>query len=244
MSAAESHPVVVPEGVVAPIPVGDVMLALGDSIAAGIGASHASQGCMAVLAVHLARMSPGLELRNLAVPGETSSSMLLPGGQLDRAEDLLADLGASRVRCSPILLSIGGNDAMEARSLGEDVAFARLAENLDTIFSRLDRVLRRAGDRVAEVMCLQTVYNPFEGSVPGDGTAERLAPRRATRGSVNAVLRAAAARHGVRIAEVSRAFRGRARQLTWVESGDIHPSDAGHRLIAQVYAATAGWPRP
>jgi len=73
-----------------PMPVGTVLLALGDSIAAGIGASHVSSGCMSVLGDMLRARTDGLALVNLAIPGESSASMLLPSGQLERAEELIA----------------------------------------------------------------------------------------------------------------------------------------------------------
>ena len=145
----------------------------------------------------------------------------------------------------PVVLSIGGNDAMEAALLGDDAARARLGDNLDTIFGRLAAALRPFSLRLDEVACVQTVYNPLH-ALAGNGdvphTPDSIAPRRATRGSFNPIIREAAARAGVRVAEVSRAFYGRGAELTWVLSGDIHPSDSGHRLIAAVYADTCGWP--
>jgi hypothetical protein len=39
----------------------------------------------------------------------------------------------------------------------------------------------------------------------------------------------------MRLVEVSGLFRGRCGELTWVRSGDIHPTDVGHTLIAGAY---------
>lgn len=228
-------------GAVAPAAVGTVVLALGDSVAAGIGASHVSAGCMGVLAVALRVRSPQLALVNLAVPGESSASMLAPGGQLDRAEELIADVAGSGGRVGPLALSIGGNDMMEAALLGDDEALRQFDENLAVIAARLDAAMRAAGSALAQVGCIQTIYNPFEPHAVDGGSngadADRMAPRRATRGGYNRVIRLHAAGAGLRVVEVASRFRGRAGELTWVRSGDIHPTDEGHALIAAAYLA-------
>ena len=228
-------------GAVAPAAVGTVVLALGDSIAAGIGASHVSAGCMGVLAVALRARWPQLALLNLAVPGESSATMLAPGGQLQRAEEVIAEVTASGGRVGPLTLSIGGNDMMEAALLGDDEALRQFEENLAVIVARLEAALRAGGSALAEVGCIQTVYNPFEPHAIAGGSdgadADRMAPRRATRGNYNRVIRVAAAGAGLRLVEVAGRFRGRAAELTWVRSGDIHPTDQGHALIAVAYLA-------
>jgi lysophospholipase L1-like esterase len=228
-------------GVEVPAAVGTVLLALGDSIAAGIGASHVSAGCMGVLTAGLRARSPHLALLNLAVPGEGSASMLAPGGQLERAERSIAEVADSGGRVGPLTLSIGGNDIMEAALLGDDEALRQFDENLAAIAARLDAALRAAGSSLAEVGCIQTVYNPFEPHAIEGGSdgvdAQIMAPRRATRGGYNRVIRLLAAAAGLRVVEVSSRFRGRAAELTWVRSGDIHPTDEGHALIAAAYLA-------
>jgi lysophospholipase L1-like esterase len=242
-----SEPTAVAAGAAgSPIAVGTTMLGLGDSIAAGIGAPHVSEGFVAVLAQRLGDRHRGLRLVNLAVPGETSSSMLAPGGQMERAEQVIAEVSQAGGRVAPITLSIGANDAMEAASIGDDTALTLLARNLDSILARLDDALRCAGSGIAGSACLQTVYNPFE-LVGADGAelpvvdADAMAPRRSLRGGHNRVIRAAAAMWGIAVADVSRIFRGRAHDLTWVRSGDIHPSDRGHAVIADTYMAACGW---
>jgi lysophospholipase L1-like esterase len=234
-------------GEVAPTPlaVGDVMLALGDSIAAGIGAPHASEGCMAVLAARLRPLEPALRLVNLAVPGESSDSLVGDGGQLERAEAVISAAAAAGKRIGPLTLSVGGNDILEAALHGDDEALRRLDANLAVILDRLGAALDATGVDLVEVACVQTVYNPFEGLRDGRGpTADELAPRRAARGGFNRVIRATAARTGVRLADVAGAFRGRAAELTWVGSGDIHPTASGHGVIARTYLDAGGWELP
>jgi lysophospholipase L1-like esterase len=223
----------------APLVIGDVMVALGDSIAAGIGAGHVAEGCMWLLADQLRRLQPQLDFRFLAVPSETSTSMLAPGGQLDRAEEVIGALADEGLTVGPVTLSVGGNDIMEAALIGDDEALIQLEENVDAILRRLDSALRSAGQRIDEVTVVQTVYNPFE-ALPAD-SAHTMAPHRASRSGYNAAIRRVAQNHSVRVCDIASLFRGRTMELTWVRTGDIHPTGEGHELIAAEYLRTAGW---
>jgi lysophospholipase L1-like esterase len=223
----------------APLRVGDVMFGLGDSIAAGIGAGHVTEGCMWLLAGRLRCVRPSLQLAHLAVPSESSASMLAPGGQLERAEAAIAEAVRERRSVGPVGLSIGGNDVMEAALVGDDEALRGLEENLAVILRRLDAALRPGGRRLAEVGAVQTVYNPFE-ALPADD-ADVMAPRRAGRSGFNAAIRRVAQNMGVRVVDVASLFRGRSLELTWVRTGDMHPTGAGHELIAEEYLRVGGW---
>lgn len=222
-----------------PLLLGDVMVALGDSIAAGIGAGHVSEGCVWLLADRLRRLNPALRFEHLAIPSESSASMLRPGGQLDRAEAVIAAAVDAGQRVGPVVLAIGGNDIMEASLIGDDEALRRLEDNLALILRRLDAALRRGGQRLADVAMVQTVYNPFE-SLPADA-ADLMAPRRASRSGYNAAIRRVAQNAGVRVSDVASLFRGRCTELTWVRTGDIHPTGEGHALIAEECLRVGGW---
>ena len=223
----------------APLVLGDVMVALGDSIAAGIGAGHVSEGCMWLLADQLRRRNPALELQHLAIPSESSTSMLTAGGQLDRALQVIDDARAQRRSVGPVALSIGGNDNLEAALVGEAEALQRFEENLAAILRRIDAALRRGGQRLADVCAVQTVYNPFEGLPPE--SVHQMAPYRASGTGYNAAIRRVAQNMGVRVCDVASLFRSRTVELTWVRTGDIHPTGAGHQLIAAEYLRVGGW---
>lgn len=191
---------------------------------------------MAVLADLLSRRHPGLRLVNLSVPGEMTETMLSSGGQLERAERAVAEAISDGEQVAPLTLSIGGNDAMFGGFGRSEASRRRVRRNLDEIVDRLAASLAPSQTTLSQVACLQTVYNPFEATpTNGDGSA---APRGT---GINSVLRAVAERAGIRVAEVSRAFRHRAAELTWIESGDIHPKIAGHRAIAEAYLRAGGW---
>jgi lysophospholipase L1-like esterase len=225
-----------------PLFVGELMLALGDSLAAGIGAGHVSEGCMWLLAGELRRLRPDLELVHLAIPSESSASMLACGGQLDRAEGVIAQAVREGRSVGPLTLSVGGNDVMEAALIGDEEALRQLEDNLALMLRRLDTALRPGGQRLADVAAVQTVYNPFEALPPDD--ADLMAPRRASRTGFNAVIRRVAQNMGVRVVDVSALFRGRSLELTWVRTGDMHPTGEGHELIATEYLRVGGWPLP
>jgi len=222
-----------------PLHLGDVMVALGDSITAGIGAAHVSEGCMWLLADRLRRLRPDLEFEHLAVPSESSASMLAPGGQLERAESVIAAAVARGRSVGPIAVSIGGNDIMEAALVGDDEALRQLEDNLGVILRRLDAALHHGGQSIDEVCAVQTVYNAFEGLPPD--SADLMAPRRASRSGFNAAIRRVAQNTGVRVVDVASVFRGRAMELTWVRTGDMHPTGEGHELIAAEYLRAGGW---
>jgi lysophospholipase L1-like esterase len=225
-----------------PLHVGEVMLALGDSIAAGIGAGHVTEGCMWLLAGHLRRLHPDLEFVHLATPSESSASMLQPDGQLDRAETAIAAAVQRGRSIGPIALTIGGNDVMEAALIGDDEALHQLEDNLGVILCRLDAAVRPGGQFLQDMVAVQTVYNPFE-ALPSD-SADLMAPRRAARTGYNAAIRRVALSMGVRVVDLADVFRGRSLELTWVRTGDIHPTGEGHELIAQEFLRVGGWVLP
>src|SRR5688500_17219799 len=72
----------------APIGPGDTYLALGDSLAAGFTVGDPAEAYVARIASALRQTAPGMAVRNLAVPGETTGSFR--AGQLPRALELIA----------------------------------------------------------------------------------------------------------------------------------------------------------
>lgn len=199
---------------------------------------------MGLIAARLRARRRRLALARLAVPGERSRSFLAPGGQLEGAERLIAAAQRRGERVAPVLICLGANDAMEAADLGDEAAVHELTVNLGELWERLAEAIEPQGDTLGAVAATQTFYNPFSllDTEPGLPTADQLAPRRARRGGFNEAIGAAAARAGVTVVEVAAAFSGEELELTWVRSGDIHPSPAGHRRIADAYLSACGWP--
>ena len=216
-------------------------LALGDSLAANVGAPSAQDG-------YVSRVHHWLEERdgrrygllNLGVPGETSGSFLT-GGQLDEALDFLA---ANRV--AYITVDIGANDllghltspecsadlgaaACEARL---DGALAAYEENLPEIFA----ALREAAPEATIVFL--TAYNPFS---LGTGIAFEEDTGR-TLDELNDVAAAAAGPAGILVADGFTPMQGLAAYTTLMLDSppDIHPNALGHDVLAQAVVAALG----
>lgn len=138
-------------------------LALGDSLAAGVGAPSGA-GYVDDLFTAYGRAVPGLQLVNLGCPGETTDSMIngtckSGQSQLSAAE---AFLRAHRGQVSALTIDIGGNDVVSCASGNSvDVAcFGRvvgpIVSNIKTIMSRL-----RAAAGPSTPMLGMNYFDPF-----------------------------------------------------------------------------------
>ncbi len=225
-------------------------VALGDSVAFGVGASDPSSGGYVALTYDALRKSDryrnrGLELVNLAVPGATSSDLLLSGGQLERAlneiRERQEDVSSADDNVEIITIDIGGNDVLalatsdspcpadpispECESLLQGMV-DRLEENLTEVVSSL-----REAAPMAHIIVLDR-YSPLSGRVGAEDLVADLAVRK-----INDVTESVVSQMelGVDLASVYPLFRGRASQL--VADDNLHPNDDGHALIAEVVQA-------
>lgn len=229
-----------------------VYLALGDSVAVGVGASDPEVGGYTALVWEGLRettryQESGLEYVNLAVSGETTDSMLAEGGQLEKALALLRERngdGNAGGDVEVVTLTIGGNDILRllrgsspcvpdpdsVRCQEElDRTLARLEANLSLILSELREA---AGDRVK--LFVMGYYNPFSGTgVAFDDAGDEAIMR------VNDVIEQTATAPGVDavLVDVAPVFLERGPQLSHINRLDIHPNDAGYRAIADAFLA-------
>ncbi|MEX2315184.1 MAG: SGNH/GDSL hydrolase family protein, partial [Thermomicrobiales bacterium] len=90
-----------------------VYIALGDSIAAGIGSSlPRTRGNAAIIAQWMERLSgESVPLENLATPGETATSFI-DGGQIERLRDIVARSRAASVPIAAVTVALGGNEML------------------------------------------------------------------------------------------------------------------------------------
>jgi acyl-CoA thioesterase-1 len=201
-----------------------VYLALGDSVAAGIGATDpASDGYAALLAAGLGRvLGPGVMPVNLAVPGETTAS-LVAGSQLTAALRTLASAAERGPAASTITLTIGGNDLLRAGAepRARAAALRGVAANLRYLLVRL----RAAAGPAGPTLVVTGYYDPTRTPVSEPGSDGWWLAQ------LDATLEREARRAGARWVDVAAAFRGREGELTWFPR-DIHPTDAGHQAIA------------
>jgi len=225
-------------------------IAIGDSRAFGVGASDpATDGYVAIThdALHRSERyrQRGLELVNLGVPGATSSDLLLPGGQLERAvaeiKERQEDTSSADDNVEIITVNIGGNDVLAlVTSDSPCVADPRspecedlFQEMLDTLEDDLTQVLRRLREAApkADVVVLD-LYSPLSGRGGGPELVADLAVR-----EINAVTERVVSDSELRakLVSVYPLFRGRASQL--VAADNLHPNDDGHAVMAEIVLA-------
>ena len=225
-------------GAYAPVGPGDRYLALGDSLAAGSTVGDPTEAYVARIASALRQIEPGLELTNLAVPGETSRSFR--ARQLPRALEVIASERATGRRVSPITIDIGGNDARAAEGddrAGREAAIKGVEENLGYALDRLLAATRdRSGKRTADIVVMN-YYNPFGGDPTQPDSAAYWSAQ------LNLAIRRAAEARGVPVADVATAFDGGlAYRYTYITTGDIHANADGHRVIAEQFWRALDYP--
>jgi lysophospholipase L1-like esterase len=222
-------------------------LALGDSLAYGVGASDPSTGYVGLVHGALAGSErfggAGLELLNLGVPGARSADLLVPGGQLESAvsqiESRQEDSEDNDV--DVITVDVGGNDLLALvaqdspclESASVEPCRAAFGEVLSGIDANLTEILTRLREAAPEaVIVVVDLYNPYSGT--GD-LREPIAE--VGIGQANGVIGSVTAEPDLRIttASVFQLFGGRGNQ--WIAPDGIHPNDAGHRVIAEAVTA-------
>mgnify|MGYP003305587559 FL=1 len=234
------------------------LMFLGDSIAAGYGLNgytlQDNYSCPDSYANILdAKYTADLsaicqhEMQNFAVSGATSVDLmeLLNSGKLDSA---LAETDA-------VVVSIGGNDLLghifpiidslgitpenqsidiaeidiftlleQLNTLEEDVAnsLIQFEENLKEIAVILN-------DKTAGDVYIQTLYNPFENftdiSTVVDFTESTLA-------EFNRIIEDNSA-GSYKVIDIASDFKQKNGELTRISELDIHPNEAGHKVIAE-----------
>jgi acyl-CoA thioesterase-1 len=225
-------------------------IAIGDSLAFGVGASDpATDGYVAITYDALRRSERyrhrGLDLINLGVPGATTSDLLLPGGQLERAvaeiKERQDDTSSADDNVEIITVNIGGND-VQALITSDSPCLAdlrsaecqdRFQETLDTLEEDLTQVLRRLRQAAPEA---DIVVLGLYSCLSGKGGAPELVGDIAV-GEINAVTERVVSDPELRakLVSVYSLFRGRASQL--VAADNLHPNDDGHAVMAEVVLA-------
>jgi lysophospholipase L1-like esterase len=225
-------------------------IAIGDSLAYGVGASEPAAGGYVARTFEGLHKSDryndrGLELLNLGVPGATSSDLLLPGGQLERAiaevRERQEDTSSADDNVEIITVDIGGNDVLalatdDSACLIDPLAsdcqelYGQMLVELEDNLTRVLQGLREAAPNATIVVV--DLYSPLSGR---GGGADLVADYAVS--GINEVTQRIASDEdlNVRLASVAPLFAGRA--VTLVASDGIHPNDEGHALMAEVVLA-------
>lgn len=226
-----------PHVAAAPRGIGNLYLALGDSLGVGLLSSAPDTRGYVARFHSLLEQSAGnpIILRNLSVSGETARTMI-DGGQLAAAQATIAEAQRSGWRISPITIDIGGNDIRtlqtrddakrEAGLAAFRLAFAQI---LDALIAATTSGGTRQGDIIA-----MTVYNP----APGDPAIVRSDAWWIAR--FNTAITEEATKRQIAIADAYGRFLGREKALTWMPL-DFHANNAGHQVIANEFWRAAGY---
>ena len=227
-------------------PVDPTYLALGDSVAAGTGAGTAERGYVPVLAGLLSERlgcdtgSPAgcpVEVRNLAVPGATTQTLLRD--QLPTALEVLRQDDDLRV----VTVTVGGNDVFVPilQACARTPEAPACAEAVLAAIGEVDRgVDRLLGDLAAAsgpgtTVAVMTYYDPLPACrlAPLQPLAEQVLEGRDGQDGLNDVLRARAAEHGAVVVETGPRLTAPQDFVGGLDC--LHPSASGHARIAQAF---------
>jgi lysophospholipase L1-like esterase len=236
-------------------------VALGDSLAAGVGATApAERGYVGRL---YQRLLDGTsidveQLNNVGVSGETSET-IMTRGQLAAAVARIND-PESDVRI--VTLDIGANDVLRLlldRICFSDPAGVRcrtlvtraiggIAENLRGILGQLNEALR--ADPGDEALLVMTYYNPFSGTgtiyeapvaaalLGEDGVIDcRAASANAANQGLNDLIACIGDDAGWTVVDLHAGFLERGTELTHIVDADVHPNDRGYQEISRALEA-------
>jgi lysophospholipase L1-like esterase len=214
-------------------------VALGDSIAAGVG-DNGPGGYVGRYGAYVASdRAVGVALQNLTVSGSTSQDLLttLTTNAGVRAAVAAADL---------ITLDIGGNDVLIGifaykgatcgGADGQD-CLRQAVQTAGTNWPAIAAELRTLNPGAA--IRTMSYYNPFVVDSAG-------AVVRTYTAALNAIIRETAGGYGIAVAEAAIAFNGKSGTEDpvpkgYIDADGIHPSPLGHATLATAFRAL-GYP--
>jgi lysophospholipase L1-like esterase len=212
--------------------IGGLYLALGDSIAAGIGSSLPRERSYPALVHHWLEQESGgtIPFANLAIPGETTESFT-SGGQLQalqREADLASQAGLPLIA---VTLSLGGNDLLNLSDAG-------LAER-EAGLERFRVSYRAAAEAVRNVvgpdtpLILTTLYDLTGGDAAVPYSDAWWVAQ------FNEVIQNVAGETSSAVVDLREGFQNEIPELTLYPT-DVHPTNRGQLAIARLVWASLG----
>ncbi len=215
-----------------------VLLALGDSVAAGSGASDPATTSYVGLVAEALRSTFDAEVtvESLATGGHTTQTLI--DEQLEPALALLRQGDVVLVT-----ITIGGNDlsqygAHEACIADPTDLECPLEDGLLEVEDRLDTILSRLRETAPGVPIVIQLYPNLFSGTGHEFTRQAEAAFRLLNGVIVGVAR----RLDVPTADPRRAFEGQGQNLTHLldDTPDAHPNDAGYQEIADAFLEALG----
>jgi lysophospholipase L1-like esterase len=199
-----------------PVPSGPLggpkrIVALGDSLAFGTGASAPDRGFIFRAYLRVLAQHPGSRIDDFAIPGSTARDVLRL--QVPRLAHEIADA---------VVVCVGGNDTVR------HVAPADFAQTFARLVARIRVLLPRAA-----IVCCGVPDLGLSPLFTGVDHAEVAGLSRAD----DAAVRAVAARNGATFVDLYAAtVRERHDANRFLSEDRFHPSDAGYAALADVLA--------
>jgi lysophospholipase L1-like esterase len=212
--------------------------ALGDSIAAGYGATN-RYGYVNYFRDYLLALGPRVDLSNDAVPGLNSTGLLL---ELRYSSTVRDDTR----RADVLTISIGGNNLLPCASNNYSTLNTLCASAGVAAFRydwpRILSTIRADIGARARLLAL-TLYNPYRGDEANYATAEAFIQQ------INAAIQNDTYRSNYKyeVANAHADFQGKLvdgswKVCTWTHfceaNRDPHPTDSGHRELARLHQVT------
>jgi lysophospholipase L1-like esterase len=209
-----------------------IYIALGDSVAAGIGSSlPRTRSYPAIVHEWLERQTAATApFSNLAVPGETSASFVA-AGQFDRLREQLDRARAGGLPVAAVTLTLGGNEMLDVRA----GATSDRQATLDAFRSDYAAALGAVRDALGPdtPLVVTTYYDPTDGDNTLQFTDSWWIAQ------FNAAIRDAARAAGATVADIHAAFLGHAARYTHFPL-DVHPTNDGHETYARLVWSALG----
>ena len=224
-----------------PAPGAWLYLSLGDSLAAGEGATSSTQNYVTGFWQYLEETyRVAIRFSNLGISGESTNSFVRRADpQIRRAIaeiERLQNDGLDETLVHAITLSLGANDifpVLQSDDCTEQPMSADCQRELDRVTDKLEqnmdvilRALREAAGPDTLIILL-TYYNPFDlgTGLPFEEVSDQTLDR------LNRRIINVAARHNVSTANSNAVFADLAPALTHILTGDIHPRDSGYDAL-------------
>lgn len=202
-----------------------IYIALGDSIAAGVGSSLPRvRSYPAVVHQWMEDHADAtVPFSNLAVPGETAASFM-EDGQLEQFRSEVARAREGQIPIHAVTLSLGGNEILAVSDAGLEDREEALASFRTNLEQAVEAIRQEIGPDVPLV--LTTYYDLTAGDASIMFTDSWWIEQ------FNTAIREVAAGSDAVVAGVQQTFEGRIDELTYYPD-DVHPTNQGYLAIAQ-----------
>jgi lysophospholipase L1-like esterase len=244
-------------------------VALGDSLAAGIGASTAANGYVQRIDEYESANIPGLELQSFACPGASTASMLNGpncGSAISQVANAEAFLQSHSGQVAFVTIDIGAND-VDGCVHGTSIDASCFAGGLQAIETNLPVILSSLQTAAPGVRVVaMNYYDPYLAAWLLGSSGQDLARQSLTDlDQLNSTITNIDSSHGIPTADVASAFSSSDFSPTDAYAGqtlprnvadiclwthmctnlDIHANDIGHAVLAAAFESILnGWFAP